>query len=99
MRAYPPDENIAHNKLHDYHQTIFVSANVENVVLISYVIGRRKVCPDIRETCPFGFLGNLIPSFQCHTGILASWAFEEFFQLPMGDNSHSRFFSVAKIER
>lgn len=99
MRTYPSDENVTHNKLHDYHQTVSVSANVENVVLVAYIVGRREVCPNIREICPLGFRGNLIPSFQCYAGILASWTFEEFFQFPMGYYPHFCFYSAAKIEQ
>ena len=40
MSSYPSDENISHDEFDNNHQTIFVSSDIENVVLVSYKVSR-----------------------------------------------------------
>ena len=45
MSADPSDEYIAYRKLNNYHQTIVITFDIKNIMLVAYIVSRKKINP------------------------------------------------------
>lgn len=57
------DEKSSNRKLYYYNKSIIVAPNIENVMLVSYIISIRKIHSYLRKVMPVGIFSYLIPSF------------------------------------
>ena len=48
MRTYKSDEDMPDCKLYYHHKSIFVTPDVKDIMLVSYVVRRREVCLYVR---------------------------------------------------
>ena len=96
MRAYPPDEHISHDELYDNHQTILITSDIEDIVLITHKVGGRENGPYVCEAFPLRILYNSIPPFQGNPGILVTWRFKELLKFSMRYDPHNVIFQVQR---
>lgn len=80
MSTYLPDKDISHRKFYNYYQTVVIAFDIENIVLIAYVVSGREINLHIRSVFPFSFFSYIIPTFKGYTGILVSFRPVELFQ-------------------
>ena len=73
MRTDKTDVDIAYREFNDHHEPIFITSDIENIMLISYVIRCRKINFDFREVSPFCFFRYIIPLFESYTHILPAF--------------------------
>lgn len=64
MRAYKTDIHKSYRKLHNSHKTKIISFDIENIVLISYIINAVESIFHIRKTSPFASFYFLNPILQ-----------------------------------
>ncbi len=43
MSAYKSDEYMSDCKFNNHHKTIFIATYVENIMLVAYIVSRRKI--------------------------------------------------------
>lgn len=90
MRTYEADEDSTYCEFDNDNQTIIVSADIENIVLIADIVGCGKILSYFRQIMPLGLLGDVIPPFQSNPGIFVTGRFIELFDFPMRDYVHYR---------
>lgn len=79
MSPYPANENISHRKFNNYHQSIIIAFDVENIVLITDIVSRKKIDFNIRQVFPFCFFSYIIPAFKGYARILVTFRLVEIF--------------------
>ena len=55
MSTNPANEDVPNCKLNNDNQPIVVASDIENVVLVAYIVSRKKINLYIRQIFPFGF--------------------------------------------
>ena len=80
MRVHKADKDMPYCELHDHYQTIFVSTDIENVVLVAYIVGCRKVHLDVREVSPLCLFSRVIPAFKCCLGVTVTFRTIKLYQ-------------------
>ncbi len=66
MGPHPADEHVFNREFYDDNQAVAVSSDVEDVVLISYIIGGRETGFYFQKISPFRLLCDLIPAFKSY---------------------------------
>ena len=61
MGTHKADEDVADGKFHNHYKAIFVSFDIEDIVLIPHIIGCWKVSLDVRQVLPFCLFRNYQP--------------------------------------
>ena len=62
MSTNPANEDVPNCKLNNDNQPIVVASDIENVVLVAYIVSRKKINLYIRQIFPFGFFCYIIPT-------------------------------------
>ena len=83
MRTHKAYENMSYCEFYYNNQPVFVSSDVKHIMLIAYIIGRRKVNLYIREIFPLCPFCCVIPSFEGRLCISMSCRTVELHQLSM----------------
>ena len=83
MCAYKAYEDMAYCKFNHNYQPIFVSSDVEHIMLIAYIISRREINLYVRQIFPLSPLSRVIPSFKGRLSISMSFGAIELHQLSM----------------
>ena len=80
MGAYKADEDVADGEFNHYDKAVFVSFDVEDIVLVAYIVGCGKACFDIRQIFPFCLFRNVIPPFQGDFCVAMSFLIIKLYQ-------------------
>ena len=64
MGSHKSDEYMPNCELNHYYQAIFISLDVEYVMLVTNVVCSGEINLDIRQVLPFCFIGYVIPAFE-----------------------------------
>ena len=72
MSTHKTNENMPDCELHDHNYSIFVAANVKDIMLIPNVVCCREVSLYIRQVLPLCLFCDVIPSFYCSLSISMS---------------------------
>ena len=83
MRTYKAYENMSYREFYHYNQPVFVSSDVKHIMLITYIIGCRKVNLYIRQVLPLCPLCCIIPAFEGRLCISMSFRTIELHQFSM----------------
>ena len=62
MSTNPANEDVPNCKLNNDNQPIVVASDIENVVLVAYIVSRKKINLYIRQIFPLGFFCYIIPT-------------------------------------
>ncbi len=73
MRTYKSDEDMPDCKLYYHHKSIFVTPDVKDIMLVSYVVCRGEICLYIRQVLPLCLFCDVIPSFKCSLRVSMSF--------------------------
>ena len=65
MSPNKADENVTHLELNNHNQAVFVSGNIEHIVLITNGVNTSKVFFHLCKRVPLCRFCNLIPPLQC----------------------------------
>lgn len=69
MRPHPSDIDQFRRKHHHNNQTIVISLNIKNIMLITHIIRIREILSHIRKIFPMSGANLLMPSLQRNTAI------------------------------
>ena len=83
MSSHKSDEDMPDCELYDHHKTVFVAPDVKDIMLVPYIVCRRKVCLDIRKVLPFCLFCDVIPSFKCSLSVSMAFRTIELDQSSM----------------
>lgn len=72
MGADKTYEYAGDGKLNNHNKPVIITPYVKNVMLITDIIGCRKILPYFSEIMPLRLLGNIIPSLQRNFRVLSS---------------------------
>jgi hypothetical protein len=77
------DEDSAYREFYHYYQSVIIASDIEDIMLIAYIVGSREILSNFRQIMPLGLLGDVVPSFQRYSRISVAGQFIELFDLSM----------------
>lgn len=80
MGAHKADKDVADGEFYHYDKAVFVSFDVEDIVLVSDIISCREICLNIRQVLPFGLFRYVIPPFQGDFCVAVSFLIIKLYQ-------------------
>ena len=83
MRSDKAYKHIPYRELYDNYKAVFVSADVEHIVLVTDIVRRGEIKTDLRKVLPGSIFSYGIPSFQRFLGVGMTSFFIKFLQFPM----------------
>ncbi len=73
MCSHKSDEYMPDCELHYHYQTILVSPDVKDIMLVTNIVCRREVRLYLRQILPLCLLSDVIPSFKCSQSVFMSF--------------------------
>ena len=64
MGSHESDEYMSNCEFNHYYQAIFISLDVEYVMLVTNVVSSREIYFYIRQVLPLCFFSYVIPAFE-----------------------------------
>ena len=89
MSSDETDEDSAYREFYHYYQSVIIASDIEDIMLIAYIVGSRKILSYIRQIMPLGLLGGVVPPFQRYSRISVAGQFIELFDFTMWDYVHN----------
>lgn len=69
MSPNPPDINKAWCEYYDHNESVIITFDVKNIVLVAYIVCTGKIFAHICKVLPTCLAYFLMPSFQCYPAI------------------------------
>lgn len=63
------DEDSAYREFYHYYKSVIIASDIEDIMLIAYIVGSREILSNFRQIMPLGLLGDVVPSFQRYSRI------------------------------
>ena len=83
MSSDKPYKNTSDSKFYHHNKPVTIASYVKYIMLVSYIVGIRKICLYVSQVAPLGILHYIVPSLQSHPCIFTAFAFIKFTELPM----------------
>ena len=73
MSSHKSDKYMSYCEFHHDYQAIFISLDIEHVMLVTNVVCSGEINLDIRQTLPFRFFSNIVPALKSYLRISMSF--------------------------
>jgi hypothetical protein len=77
------DEDSAYSEFYHYDQSVIIASDIEDIMLVAYIVGSWEILSNLRQIMPLGLLGDVVPSFQRYSRISVAGQFIELFDFSM----------------